>query len=282
MYINKWAAKQSAKKTLKDKWLTAAAVFTVAATIYIAYSLFSSLVMLIFRANGAWSAIFPSKLELLFNLRDALTTLITVAVKLFVLLPVILGLLRWFWRACCGMYDGVETLFYYFSSKSVYLRALKATAIFWAASIAAGFVCMLPTYITSLIASPRLYQLFGGNMPSSFGAAGTLIRALRLMGYVALVFVWARLINYLPMVVMYDDVKPEKLFPITMRVFAHYTTQTMGFILSFFGYILLSVLVIPLVFVGPYIITSYMTYVKFAVNNYNIQLKNMAENVHFC
>ncbi len=282
MYINKWAAKQSAKKTLKDKWLMAAVVFTVAATICIAYILVSSLVVLVFRANGVWSAIFPSKSESLFNPRDISTTLITVAVKLLVLLPVILGLLRWFWRACCGMYDGVETLFYYFSSKNAYLRALKATVIFWSASIAAGFACMLPAYITFLVASPDLYQFFGGNMPSLFGAAGALVQLLRRMGYVALVFVWARLINYLPMVVIYDDVKPEKLFPITMRVFAHCTTQTIGFIFGFFGYILLSVLLIPLVFVGPYITTSYMMYVKFVVNNYNIRVKNMAENVHFC
>lgn len=282
MYINKWAAKQSAKKALKDKWLTAAAVFTVAFTIYIAYSLFSSLVMLVFRSNGAWSALFPSKLERLFNLRDALTTVVIVAVKLFVLLPVILGLVRWFWRACCGMYDGVETLFYYFSSKKAYLRALKATLIFWGASIFAGFICMLPAYIAAIIASPQLHQLLGGDVPGYFGAAGTLIQSLRLIGYTALVFVWARLINYIPMVVIYDDITPAKLFPLTVKIFSHYTMQTIGFVLSFFGYVLLSIFIIPLVFVGPYIITSYMTYVKFAVNNYNIQLKNMAENVHFC
>jgi uncharacterized membrane protein YccF (DUF307 family) len=50
----------------------------------------------------------------------------------------------------------------------------------------------------------------------------------------------------------------------------------LGLLLSFFGWILLSVTVIPLIFTLPYFLTSYMVHSRFAVANYNKVVSKMS------
>ena len=47
---------------------------------------------------------------------------------------------------------------------------------------------------------------------------------------------------------------------------------------SFIGWILISVLVIPLIFTLPYILTSYAVHVRFAIAEYNKHIGNLNNN----
>lgn len=252
------AVKSTAKTALKNNWVKAIVCCTVFLFCFLLCYNISSLV-------GYISTSLVSGLLLIVGC-------------VFLIIPVGLGVLRFFWRMIHGANDSPLICFWYFSSKSLYLRAIKLTFSLGIRALGYGMILYLPVVAVRFFSGGYIYDMLDMAIPMWTANLEHLSVFLRTLATVALFFLMLRYYSAPVLTVSDDGMDIAEAIHMSVTVSKGTLLDFIYLFFSFIGWILLSVLFIPLIFTLPYMVTSYVVHVRFAIADYNKQISSMEDN----
>ena len=204
---------------------------------------------------------------------------VSVLFSVFVIAPLLLGIIRFFWRMTDGMNDNIPVVFYYFSSRKQYSRALKLTLVMLFRISTVLFVCMLPYGIVGLISGSQIYQLLGFEIPI-WAPNLILIRSfLYILGVSAAIFYVSRYYLVPVLVVMNEELLLLEAVHISSMVSKKSLASFLSLLVSLIIWIALTVLLIPAVYTLPFIFVCYVVHCRFAITNYNFFVEDFENNM---
>lgn len=240
--------KATAKEALSKNFLKSVAVGCVLIFVYFALLLIGSIVS-IFTGSIGYA--------------------VTLVLLLFATSPLFLGALEYFRRLLWEQDDSVLMIFKYFSSAAAYRRALHFSFLIGIRLVFAALVLYLPCIIVSLLANERIYSFFDISLPVWTSNLWALNSFLAFIASLALVFVMLKYYLAPFIFVSNDSIDPAEAVAMSTIISKRTGADFFGLVLSFAGWILLSVFVAPLVFTLPYFIESYCVHCRFAITAYN-------------
>ncbi len=197
----------------------------------------------------------------------------TVLFTFFVLCPLFLGVLRFFWRSTAGSGDNVTSVFYYLSNRLHYLKCLAFSASLLLRLLIVAFFSFLPFIaIRSIIGAPfaaateqiGLYLQFLSSVFLSLGWVFFIIFSVRFYLAPAL-FVGC------------EDLHRSEIIYLSKLLSRSTAGAFIVLCFGMLGWLLLSVLGITMVFTVPYILAAYVVHCRYAVNHYNHKVKIINE-----
>jgi len=258
--------KSNAKTSLQNKWTQAIGIGAIV------FSIFCLYIVLVQLISIPLSALFNEYLALFISI-----AVIVISAQLF-LLPLLYGALRWFWFTSADADVPINEIFCYFGSGKEYLRALSLSFRIFVRSSAILFFCFLPSLIIVAISSPTTYDMFNTSMPywaSSVWAIGNMLTIFGIiMSFILLLRYFAA-----PILMINDpSITPHEALDLSVILSKNANGKTFSFVISFFGWFLLSQLYIPLIFTLPYFLASYAVYCRFLINYYNRRIADTFKN----
>ncbi len=221
--------------------------------------------------------------ETLFGLSGGLALkiiLIAVAsvIGLFLLLPVMLGTVRVFRNLADGGSIYLSEIFIYFTSYKRYRRVMELIFTVVLRLAVVGFVLFLPSFVIEFAAGGGLDFLMGGAPPIWFTNLWVIALFLRCLAAAILLFVS---LNYylLPyLFVVNDNIEVMEAVHLSSKAAKYSTVSFLGLIISFLGWLILCVLVLPAVFIIPYMVTCYTVHCFHAVKVYNYKITPQSDS----
>ena len=188
---------------------------------------------------------------------------------LFLFLPVLLGALRFFWRMAEGLDEPVNDVFYYFTSRFLYKRAMKSI-LFLIFKCAAGmFLCMLPYLIVTVLSNSWIYRFLGTEIPLWVAGLALVQAFLRLVGIIIGIVVISRYYLFAALVVMDDKMLLLEAMHASVTVSKRSAVHFISLGVSLFGLMILSLFLLPVFYTAPVFFTAYAVHARFAIVNYN-------------
>lgn len=204
----------------------------------------------------------------------------TTSILLFVFLlqPLYLGTLRFFWRSFSESTDEPITVFHYFSDSSLYKRALALVFRLTFRLLVRGLLFFAPAIITSVLSDSRIYDFFGMSMPNFSSALWIVSGFLKTLG--ALAVLWVMLKCYLaPFLLVADEqMEPDEALHMSKSISKGTVFDFVVLIICFIHWILLSLFVLPAIFTIPYMISAYLVHARYATARYNRMIQRTEEN----
>ncbi len=194
---------------------------------------------------------------------------------IFLLAPLFLGLLRFIWRMLFSANDNPITVFYYFSDKSRYIKALSFVFHFIFKAIPIGLLLFFPIFIIWFVTQGFFYEIIDVAIPLWTANLNSILKILIVFAVVSLLFYMLRF--YIAPILFVADEEMD-VFETLHRSTVISRKSSLDFIYlisSLIGWILISFFVIPLIFTLPYILTAYAVHVRFAVAEYNKHIGNL-------
>lgn len=230
---------------------------------------------------AALSAVFASYILYFFTMgfffvlgEDAtvIVNVIAVLASVFILAPLFLGVVRFFWRITSDFDEGPAEVFYYFSSAARYKRAIKLVLVLLFRGGCMVLVCLLPFIVVNIISNTWIYQFLGTEIPLWAAGLELLKEFLKFSG-IFLSFVFLLKYYLVPAVVVMDD---DMLLFEAVHISVMVSRKSLGSFLSLtaslFGWILLSFLGLPLIYTAPLFFGCYAVHSRYALVNYNLSL----------
>ena len=250
--------KLTAKTALKNNWLKC-----VAASLT---PIFTFLILLMAEDYAAYIS------------NDAAGYTLLAVGGIFLIFPLFLGLVRFFWRMIFGAHDRQLVLFYYFSDREKYKRALRLSVSL--SLRAAGFasVLFLPSVIIDIFSGIRIYDIMDIPIPIWTGNLYYVSVFLKTVAAVILFFVMSRYYLAPFLAVADEDMEIAEAIHMSCTVSRDTALDFIYLIFSFLGWILISALIFPLVFTAPYFRTSLSVPARFAVAEYNKKVEKNSDS----
>ncbi len=243
------AVKTTAKTALKNK---TGAIFASCAVILCVFVCILSASMLSFAFSGLPSGI------------------LLMLLSFFLIFPLFIGLLRYFWRMIFGVDDNPISVFYYLSAKKLYFKVLRLIVLLFLRLLCLVVVFYLPTFVVWLLSQGFVYEMLDASIPlwsTNFDSVLVFMQSISSV----LVFIFMLKYYITPVLFVADDsIDVHEAIHMSTVISKKTLLDFISLIFSFLGWILLSVLVIPLIFTLPYAVTSYAVHVRFAIAEYNI------------
>lgn len=196
-------------------------------------------------------------------------------IAIFVLSPLFLGLLKFFWRFLFSADDNITVMFYYFSSKKLYKKALSFVGKFVVKFAVWGLILYFPSLIIDFFAGAHFFDMLKMSPPIWISNLWPISSFLKFIALVAMFMVFLKF--YIAPVLFVADEKMDNAEAIHMSTIIA-KGSAVDFVYLFFsviGWILICFLLIPTIFVLPYLICCYLVHVRFAVAKYN---KHISKN----
>ncbi len=252
--------KSAAKKALKHRWGEAIAVSLIVLGTALLDIIMQALLMTIFKVDAVWSPFTPTSVPFYSIVASNCITVFSAIFSLVIMFPLIFGVMRWFWHVTGGNDPDISDIFYYFSSAKQFGKALLiAIGLFWRMVLGAA-ICFLPYTAVSLLTQSEFYSRLGVTMPTYMSGAYPLVSLFEALGFFMLLL-W---ISIYAMFYSAMFSEPELSAPRTIKlgsvISRGYRMRFIGFILSFFGWIVLSILALPLLFFVPFFMASLSIY----------------------
>ena len=196
--------------------------------------------------------------------------IIAVALFIFLCAPLWLGALRVFWRTSNNCKDSTAETFYYFSGKQAYLRSLSfnlRVALRW---IVVGLILFFPCELIYIFTSGEFFRWIGTSTP-------LILLNFRYLTYffetAAVLLAVIHLINlYLPAFLFVSDetMKPSECIKRGIEIGRYTKNRFTSHLFGFTGWIIFSLLFIPLIFTVPYLLMAYTVECRYNVAFYNL------------
>ena len=248
------AVKSTVKASLADKYISA--VIVAMSVVFAALFLY----------------VMMSAIAIVFGENLLLIGTFALLFTIFIINPLFLGAVRWFWRITDSSNDGPEAVFYYFSSFFRYARSIKFVLYISFKLCGIFFICLLPYLIVYLLSNSWIYQFLGTDIP--LWAAGLVMvqSFLRIAGIVLALAFSSKYYLVCSVVVMDDDILILEAAHISVMVSRHSTSALLGLTASLFFWILVSFTLLPLIYTAPLILGCYAVHCRYALVNYNMNL----------
>ncbi len=257
MFPSSEKVKSTAKTQLKNNWVSAILVAVIfILMLYFAVILFEIIYSLLV-GNGRSSVM------------GMTMCVFCTAVSLIVVFPLYQGVLRWFWFLGLNKPLPLGELFYYFSSRELFLKTMRLHILLTARCIITATLCSVPSFFLKVFP----FREFG--MPDSILSLIEKVSVvLLLIGLGVSVVILFKYFIAPMLLTVNEDAQPEEIVVIAKQLSLSVKT-CLRFILSFVGWILLSFLGIPLVYTVPYFFMSYAVFVRFSVTNHRCRMAEL-------
>lgn len=256
------AVKVTAKTVLKGNWLRVIAVCLII--------VFTDLI-------GTYTISLLSMV-----LGEIISKILVASFNIFLVLPLILGGIRYVWRMLFDADDSPLYIFYWFSSRELYKSAIHF--IIMIILRVAGWLAILniPTLLMYILSKTYVFDMFNLSMPLW---AANLEYAMKFVQNASVIVTFVIMLKYYisPILFVADDgIDAAEALHMSKVISRKTGIDFIYLIFSFLAWIFLSTLVLPLIFTLPYMLTSYAVHVRFAVAEYNLHIENIQkENFNF-
>ncbi|MBR7132842.1 MAG: hypothetical protein IKD04_04865 [Clostridia bacterium] len=212
--------------------------------------------------------------ELLASLVEFVSTehfyyIFSLAYSIFITVPLLLGLIRYFWRLLFAVEDSPVSVFYYLSTKELYLKAIKLNFSIILRAIPAALILFFPVIAVWVLSQSFIFELINIPIPMWTANLDHLFVFLRTFSSVLLCVFMLKYYMSPLLFVADENMDVNEAIYMSATISKKSGLDFFYLLLSFLGWILLSVFMIPLIFTLPYMITSYAVHVRFAVAEYN-------------
>lgn len=241
--------KQTAKTALAERFLHSVAVCTVLIFAFFSAELIASLVSIFAGVVGY---------------------LVTNFIMLFfAIFPLLLGVLYFFRRLLWGQKDSLLVIFKYFSSKNEYKRSIHFIFLLCVRLVLGAFILFLPCIVVWLLSNEQIYAWLDISLPIWTSNLWALNSFLVIIASFVLAFVMLKYYLAPFIFVGNDDIDPAEAVNMSTIISKRTGGDFFGLVLSFFGWIALSIFIAPLIFTVPYFIAAYGVHCRFAIAAYN-------------
>ena len=252
--------KSAAKSTLKHRWAEGIAISLVLLATTFLNIIMQFALQTIFKVDTVWSPVLPTEIPLHSVVASVGITLFSAIFTLIVTLPLLFGTLRWFWLVTGGSDPCVGEVFYYFSSARAFFKALGiSVSIFWRL-ILGTVLCFLPYAIMSMLTNSEFYNFLGISMPTYMSSLYSLGTILEMLGFFLLLLWISRYAMFYVAMFSEPELSTRQTIKLTLRLSKQNRMRFVGFFFTFFGWVVLSFLMIPLLYFLPFFMTSLCIY----------------------
>lgn len=252
--------KSCAANALKGRWAEAVIASASLVSVSLLNSFLQAILMRIFKVDAIWTFYSPTALPQYNTTASVCISLFSALFSLLIVFPFFFGILRWFWLIGGGQDVQLDSIFYYFSKPKLFLGALAvAFGLLWRVTVGA-ILCFLPFFAAEALSSPVVYARFGFTMPIWLSGMYSVKNAVMLFCF------WLFILWILRYSLFYAAAFDNPDMPVN-RIFMRSAEMTRGalfrffaFVLSFIGWYFISLLILPLIFIVPYLLMSFSVY----------------------
>ena len=176
------------------------------------------------------------------------------------------------------MQDSPLYIFYWFSDKELYKKAIKFITFFVVRITFWAILLTVPVLILQTLLDGYIFKLFDIARPVW---TANLKYPIIFLQNSMVVAVFLIVLKYYMAPVLFaadDNIDVFEAMHMSRVISKKTAVDFIYLIFSFLGWILVSVLVMPLVFTLPYFVTAYAVHVRFAVAEYNQHIEKQSEN----
>ena len=200
-------------------------------------------------------------------------TLFSYVFTVFAIFPLFLGVVRFFWRLTDGLEEAPVEAFCYFGSFTLYKRAIKSAFIILFKFLTVFIPSMLPYYVTVLLSNTWLYQFLGTEIPLWVAGLALLSAFLKYAGIFVGLILFARYYLFAAVVVMDDELLLYEAVHISTMISSRSAGAFAALIVSLIGWILLSLLIVPMIYTAPLILSCFVIHCRYTIVNHNRTLE---------
>ena len=252
--------KKTARATLKSKWPEAVVLSMMLVALLSLNILMQYVLMGIFRVDEVWSPLSPTTIPHYSAIAGICITLFSVVYDVLICLPFAIGVIRWFWLVIRGESSTLSGAFYYFSSGKLFFKTVFLSVFLFVRAILGVIVCFAPYVLLSALTNPKVYNLFGYTMPVFVSGLFPIVTfASVVCSFLLLCWVTRYTLFFVPLFTE-PQLSANAVISKAVKLSKGKLLRLVGFLLSFIGWILLSIFILPLIFVVPYMIASITAY----------------------
>ncbi len=256
MFPSSSVIKKNALSALKNNWGTAIAVSMIFFCFVFAIMLIGSFV------GGLVSS----------QILNVVIYIMGAVIFVAVCVPLIFGIIRFFWHMADSGKTDVNDVFMYFSSSKMYFRAFHITLLLLAKILIIALLMYLPSIIVWLASTDAVKNVLKFT-PLWMGNLWIIVAFLRVLGFVLTAIIALKYYLAPFVFVINDTIEPIEAIHLSSKAAALSVWNFVGLICTLIGWIILTMLAIPAFFTVPYFIMCYVVHSHFAVFNYNNWLK---------
>ena len=259
MFPSSKAVKTTALSLLRGNWVTAAAVALIPVFFVMINVVAASLTITVLSSIAA----------------EIILTVMLVAVLLLAGIPLLLGVIKYYWNLSYCDNNDIRVVFCYFSSLKMYWRAVKTLAFVLVRIFLIGIICLLPSAFIDFVANGGLNDLLQNGIPLWFTNLWIIAIFLRGIGIAAIIFFTFKYYLVPFILVVNDNIITDEIIVISKIASKKSSVGFAGLLFGLLGWILLSFFAVPLIFTLPYMIMCYIVHSRFAIFFYNNAVNNM-------
>lgn len=189
------------------------------------------------------------------------TDIILFIVLFWVAFPLTLGITKWAYSVAHGESPRADEIFYYFTSKSLYARAVKFSFLLIVRLVVLIVLCMLPGLFVSICSAfIDNINFYIANLVLGIGMC------LLIIGFIAALILINRYFLAPYLFVIDDEADPSRCIKASWAMMNGYVMKVIGLILSFILWFVLCIFVIPAFYVGPYVMISQAVCAKWLID----------------
>lgn len=203
---------------------------------------------------------------------------LAIAASVFIGLPSFLGVIRFYKNLYTGNKADFSQIFFYFSSISRYFRAVGFMFVVALPIAVISFLLLFPSFVLDYIADGGFDFLFKQGIPIWVSNLSIIATFLRCAAIAGIVLVSLKFYMAVYLFIINDCLSPRDIVYQSFAVSYYSNTAFISLLFSMLGWVVFGFLIIPLIFILPYMLMSYVTHAKYAVTFYNSALlKNKNE-----
>lgn len=252
--------KYAARSSLKHRWPEAMAVSLV----FIATSLLNVLtqymLMTVFKVKDVWTPFTPTDVPMYSQMASIGITLFSAVFSLIVMFPLIFGVIRWFWLVTGGSDPALNEIFHYFSSSKVFFKTMALSIGLYLRLVVGAIVCFSPYIAMGVLTTPDLYDRLGITMPVVMESLRPLVSFSKILGFIVLLLWISTYALCYTVVFSEPELTAHRTVRRTVEVTRGFRFNSVCFAFSFFGWAIACLLVLPVLFVMPYFLSSIAIY----------------------
>lgn len=220
--------------------------------------------------------VLASILSVVFN--NAVAMAMNILLFLLLVFPLSLGLLRFLWRLLFDAEDSPITVFYYFSNKHLYLKVIRFLLLVFVKSLPVIIILYLPVLFVWIFSKGFIFEIVNVSIPLWSTNLGFAIGLLRVLATVVLTLYLLKFYLAPMLIVADEDMDIAEALNMSAIISKKTTLDFISLFFSLSGWIVLSVLFVPIPYALPFILVCYAIHSRFAVAEYNMHIKKKSEN----
>lgn len=206
-----------------------------------------------------------------------LQTLGIIVYSVFILFPLVLGLIRYTWKLTTTSVADISDFTHYFSSSFHYLRAIRFSVVIIIRLSIYAFFCFLPLIIVTLLNASWLYVILRTTPPIWAASLTYVASYLNFFGIIMFLFSSAKLYLSSALIVTDDKMTSLESLHVSTIIASEHLPSFIKLILRNFLYILATLLIFPALYTIPYLSECYIIHCKSVFDEYNSKINTVEQ-----